>query len=78
MQGKSFGTHGSIFHEFERMQSRVSVNKSVGLNLNAVEPRVSVHPKCEDLVVACGRGPRIEPQGGFFREEASTHIICER
>ena len=75
---KSSGTHGDIFHEFIRTQSRVSVNRSVGLNLNAVETPVSVHPKCEGLVVAWGRGPRIEPQGGFFREEAPTHITCER
>ena len=30
-------------HELEGVQSRVSVNESVGLNLNTVEPPVSDH-----------------------------------
>jgi len=30
----SHGTQGNIIHGFEGMQSRVSINSSVGLNLN--------------------------------------------
>ena len=42
-----------------------------------VQPPVSDHPKCEDLVVAYGRWSltRIEPQaGGFFWEENPTQF----
>ena len=41
------GTHeGKIVHEFEGTQSRVSIDRSVGINLhvNTVEPPVSNHP----------------------------------
>ena len=36
-----------------------------------VEPHVSDHPKCEDLLVAYEN--RIA--GGFFREEVRTHLL---
>ena len=41
------GTHeGKIVHEFEGTQSRVSIDRSVGINLhvNTVKPPVSNHP----------------------------------
>ena len=40
---KSSGTQSNIFHELEGAPSRVSMNRSVCLNLNAVEPPVSDH-----------------------------------
>ena len=44
-------------------------------NGNTVEPPVSHHPKCKDLVVAYGRWSltRIEQQG-VFSEKRSGHI----
>ena len=35
------------------------------MNLHAIEPPVSDHPKCQDLVVAFG----VEPEAGLLREQ---------
>ena len=40
---KSSGTQSNIFYELEGEPSRVSMNRSVCLNLNTVEPLVSDH-----------------------------------
>ena len=40
---KSSGPQSNIFHELEGAQSRVSMNRSVCLDLNTVEPPVSDH-----------------------------------